>query len=660
MSLSRNRAVSVLLVEDNKTDQLLTKKALESVMDLKDLHIVDDGLEALHYLRNEVGKDKVALPDLIFLDLNMPRLDGREVLAELKSDSVLKQIPVVILTTSDAHEDVVKAYEHYANSFITKPFTFREFEKALLTLGQYWGEVVTLPPRRLAPSRTSSPPGVSEGLKVLLVEDERADVLIVKGALTRSLPEAELTSVETVAEAEEQLAEAHFDVLLTDLTLPDASGLESVQKLRLREAQIPIIVLTGQEDETTGVEALRLGADDYLVKSEIKGRSLGRAIRYALDRRTIQDELVTAQRALFVERLSRGVAHNFNNLLTTIGFNAELLKEGGRLHEEDLARVEEIERVIARGGALTRQLLTLGKSQLVSVSRFDLNKTIAELRSTLADLAEPVLKVDFSEGEALMVQGDIAQTEQLFLNLVIEMKDVFPWGGRLEIIIHPREEDKLLWCDVVIEGPELLAERVEEAWLPYTARSGRPEFSLGTGLSSFHSYFDQVGGRTTWEYLSDTIIQFRFGFPPAEPQSDVPAKALERESERPHRILVVEDEPGIRSLNQRLLKRSGYEVVCAESYDEALKIWSDDKDFDLVFTDIHLGPGPDGVELGQRLKGEKPELGMVYGSGYSPRFMESGGELREGENFVSKPYTLARVLTVIERNLCSNDSSVST
>ena len=132
------------------------------------------------------------------------------------------------------------------------------------------------------------------------------------------------------------------------------------------------------------------------------------------------------------------------------------------------------------------------------------------------------------------------------------------------------------------------------------------------------------------------------------------------EREKPPRILLVEDEKMLLSLVGRLLTKSGYEVVCAETYQEAVDIWSEDKNFDLLFTDVHLGAGPDGVDLARTLKQDRPELRTIYASGYSPRLNECETELVEGRNFLPKPYKLALARQLIEKSLCSRSSSVST
>lgn len=140
------RPIEILLVEDSPTDALLTKKAFECARLINQLHIVEDGVEAMKFLRREAPYAEALRPDLILLDLNLPKKDGREVLAEIKSDESLKVIPVVVLTTSRAEEDILKSYKLHANCYITKPVNFDSFTEAIATLEKFWFAVVTLPP----------------------------------------------------------------------------------------------------------------------------------------------------------------------------------------------------------------------------------------------------------------------------------------------------------------------------------------------------------------------------------------------------------------------------------------------------------------------------------------------------------------------------------
>jgi len=138
--------VEILLVEDNPGDVRLTKEALKEGKVYSNLHWAKDGVEALQFLRREGKHDKAPRPDIILLDLNLPKKDGREVLAVIKKDSVLKHIPVVVLTTSEAEEDVLKSYELHANCYVTKPVDLEKFIHVVQSIDRFWLTVVTLPP----------------------------------------------------------------------------------------------------------------------------------------------------------------------------------------------------------------------------------------------------------------------------------------------------------------------------------------------------------------------------------------------------------------------------------------------------------------------------------------------------------------------------------
>ncbi|WP_442940807.1 response regulator [Nostoc sp.] len=138
--------IEVLLVEDNPGDAQLTRIALEDSKISIHLNVVEDGVEAMAFLRKQEKYVKVVHPDIILLDLNLPRKDGREVLAEIKADEKLKRIPVVVLTTSQAEEDILKAYNLSANCYITKPVDFDQFVKIVQSIENFWFAIVKLPP----------------------------------------------------------------------------------------------------------------------------------------------------------------------------------------------------------------------------------------------------------------------------------------------------------------------------------------------------------------------------------------------------------------------------------------------------------------------------------------------------------------------------------
>lgn len=140
------KQIEILLVEDNPGDARLTREALASSKVRNQLHHTKDGEEAMAFLRREGPYAHAPTPDLILLDLNLPRRDGREVLEDIKRDPALKQIPVVILTSSEAEEDVLRSYRLHANCFITKPVDLEQLTKVVQGIEQFWFTLVRLPP----------------------------------------------------------------------------------------------------------------------------------------------------------------------------------------------------------------------------------------------------------------------------------------------------------------------------------------------------------------------------------------------------------------------------------------------------------------------------------------------------------------------------------
>lgn len=137
--------IEILLIEDNPGDVRLTKEALKEGKIRNKLTVVGDGIEAMAYLRKEKKYKNSTRPDLVLLDLNLPKLNGREVLTKIKKDPSLKTIPVVILTTSEADQDIYDSYDRYANCYITKPVDLDQFVKIVKTIEDFWFSIVRLP-----------------------------------------------------------------------------------------------------------------------------------------------------------------------------------------------------------------------------------------------------------------------------------------------------------------------------------------------------------------------------------------------------------------------------------------------------------------------------------------------------------------------------------
>jgi two-component system, chemotaxis family, response regulator Rcp1 len=146
MNPSEARPIEILLVEDSPSDTDLTLEALKDFKVRNHVSVVEDGVQALQFLHRQGMYAEAPRPDMIMLDLNLPRKDGREVLADIKADDSLKTIPIVVLTTSRAEQDILRAYQLNANCYITKPVDFNQFLDVVRSIESFWLFVVTLPP----------------------------------------------------------------------------------------------------------------------------------------------------------------------------------------------------------------------------------------------------------------------------------------------------------------------------------------------------------------------------------------------------------------------------------------------------------------------------------------------------------------------------------
>ncbi|HNR91364.1 MAG TPA: EAL domain-containing protein [Dokdonella sp.] len=268
-------------MEDNPGDVRLVVEALRQGRLLHHLCIAASGDEAMAVLRREGRHAHCLRPDLILLDLNLPGLSGHELLHVLKSDPTFARIPVVVLTGSVAHEDIVRAYASHANCYIRKPVDLDQLLGVMRTVGNFWLSVVDLPGA-----------GSRERLgnwRLLLVEDNPGDARLVVEML--SAPQLEIVHVERLSDALDRLRDGAFTVALADPGLPDSSGIDTIGALLRAAPLLPVVVLSGAEDENLALRAIQLGAQDYVVKGRVDADALVRVMRYAVERKLVQERL---------------------------------------------------------------------------------------------------------------------------------------------------------------------------------------------------------------------------------------------------------------------------------------------------------------------------------------------------------------------------------
>jgi len=278
-------------------------------------------------------------------------------------------------------------------------------------------------------------------IRVLIVEDNRGDAKLVRLALQEPHYPYKTKVVEYLSAAIEYLHNGVFDVVLLDMGLPDSQGIDTVLRVHAESPDTPIVVLTILDDEEMGVQAVQMGAQDYLVKGDVTCNLLTRTIRYAIERKQLekdkeklQAQLLQAQKLESIGILTGGIAHNFNNILTAIQGYTDLaimqVDEADPVHRD----LRQIRISAIRAADLTKQLLAFSRRQFIKLTPLNLNQTVGNLKKMLADLVGEDITIKTQLASDLwIVEADEGQTEQIIMNLVLNTKEAMPQGGKLTI-----------------------------------------------------------------------------------------------------------------------------------------------------------------------------------------------------------------------------------
>lgn len=672
---NRAQAIEILLVEDSPTDRMFALDALRGARLANIVHVVEDGDEAIQFLRRQGKYQTVSTPDLILLDLNLPIRDGHEVLADIKGDPQLRLIPVVILTTSESDEDVLKAYGLHANSYIQKPVDFDKFTSIARSLEAFWFEVVTLPkadaikpvaPASAVVAAPAPPPTAidpTRSWKVLVVEDSPTDAMLVKAALLDSQAiRFEVTVVDRLAAATKELSSGTYDAVLSDLDLPDSPATATVAQLSKVAGGAPIIVLTMLDDQALGSDLVKQGASDYYVKGQLSPNGLARTIRYAVERRGFETYMQHSQRMDSLGVLAGGVAHDFNNLLTFIQGRAQLMRHNPEMPANELQdAVSQIDEAANRAASLTRQLLAFSRRQRVSLVDLDLNTLVGDFTQIINRLLGTNVEMELRlTSSPLPVMGDTGMLEQVIMNLVVNARDAMPDGGRVTLTSQRIEGDtvgdsvslgyaRLVFSD---NGPGIPSTVLEHIFEPfYTTK----EVGSGTGLglATVHGIIEQHGGTISVESVAGEGTSFVILLPlVAEPKAVVADTGEETASApvTPGTVLLVDDDRGVLEVTKHLLEHQGYTVETAVSGEDAVARWPEIGDkVDILLTDMMMPGEILGGALGTRLQAEKPSLRVIYMSGDCANAAHQDVELVENVNLLPKPFSYKRLHDILQR-----------
>jgi len=381
----------------------------------------------------------------------------------------------------------------------------------------------------------------------------------------------------------------------------------------------------------------------------------------------LEAQLRQAQKMEAIGHLAGGVAHDFNNLLTAIHGNASLLLDTQLESREKLECAAQIVEAAERAATLTRQLLLFSHKQAMQPINLDLNEVVTQITKMLQRILGEDISLTSNYGANLpAIRADTGMIEQVILNLAINARDAMPKGGRLIISTgtemtqaktpgqNPDDPPRLhVWLEVTDNGcgipPEILPHIFEPFFTTKPVGKG-----TGLGLATVYGIVQQHHGWITVNSKVNQGTTFRLCFPAAI-GTDARKKITAAKSPLPRgseTILIVEDELPVRTMVNNLLQRCGYTTLQAESGVTALKIWQEQKDrIQLVLTDIIMPDGMTGYDLARQLHAEKPQLKIIFTSGYSGDVVDKRLALIEGVNFLQKPYTPSKLAETLRKNL---------
>jgi signal transduction histidine kinase len=514
--------------------------------------------------------------------------------------------------------------------------------------------------------------GVQQPLRVLLIEDSVQDAQLIVAELEQGGYDVTFDRVQTAETLRAALARP-WDIVLSDYSMPGFSGPAALRILRELDRDLPFIIVSGTIGEETAVTALKAGADDFLVKDRLARLlpAVERELRETTarrDRHRLEEQLRQAQKMESIGRLAGGIAHDFNNILTTIVGYSDMALEQIGMDKPMSGDLLEIRRAAARATELTRQLLAFSRKQTLKVSPVDVNQVIRGAHGMLRRLVSEAIEFELVLARDLpLVLADPVQLEQVLLNLASNAGDAMPEGGRLTIasgaaahdevgasvreIVEAGRYVRLSVSDTGTGVPPELANRIFEPF--FTTKE--PGKGTGLGLATVYGIVKQLGGHLTMASELGRGTTFTMFFPAPDDLEGPPAADAARiaplVATGPDVVLVVEDEVAVRRLVTRMLGRHGYTVLDAGGADEALAIAEQYAGpIHLVVSDVVM-PGIGGAELARRLKAARPDLRVLFMSGYTGDTAIRRGEVDAGAQLLEKPFTARDLLETVRRLL---------
>jgi len=503
-----------------------------------------------------------------------------------------------------------------------------------------------------------------------MIEDSEDDAVLLLRELRRGGYDVEFERVDLPGTLKSALDTQVWDLVVSDFSMPHFSGTDALRLLRAKGSDVPFIFVSGTMGEETAVAALQNGAQDYLMKTNLKRLvpAVQRALREAEDRRQrkqMEQQVQQLRKFEAIGKLAGGIAHDFNNVIGVVLGWAEMGCEEAppesRLHHH----FQKIRDQAFWAARLTSQLLAFARRQVLQQRKLNLNTPVVEGMSLLHRVIGELIEIRVLAAPDLNITlVDPTQIEQVLMNLCLNARDAMPEGGQLIIETqnveieeeycraHPyAKQGSYVLLAVSDTGVGMDAATTERVFEPFftTKEVGK---GTGLGLATVYGVVKQHGGFIHLYSELGKGTTFRIYIPAgtgaAEPRE---LKSNEQTPKGTEIILLAEDNEGLREAAQEMLQRLGYRPILASNGTDAIELFKRNLgQIDLVILDVVM-PGLSGPAVYSQMAAIQPDLRVVFATGYTAETASLNSTLEKGVPILQKPYSLKNLGQIVRSTL---------
>lgn len=636
------KVLKILLIEDNPGDARLIKEALSEVE--------STDTELIHVTRLQEGLTKLAEADfdVLLLDLSLPDASGLDTIRQ--AHKAVVGVPIIVLTGFNDEAFSVTVVHEGAQDFLVKG----QFDGALLIRAIRYAIERKEAQQELKASKEFAFNIINSSLDMIIAVDGEEKIIKFNKAAQKTFgyePEEILGKPVQVLYANPEEANR-----VREITLAEGKCVQQITNVRKNGERFPA---------SLSASVLR---DEQGRFQGIVGTS-----RDITEQLNLEAQLRHSQKMESIGQLAAGVAHDFNNILTIIQGYASLLVLKKNLASELSGPLNEISLASEHAASLTRQLLTFSRKQTIQPRSLDLNAVLKNITKMLTRLLGAEIALKLEPASSLPpIHADAGMLEQVIINLAVNARDAMPKGGQIcvrtvSVEITPSyaqqrpaaRPGQFVCLSIADSGVGMDAATLTRIFEPFFTTK-EPGKGTGLGLATVYGIIQSHQGWIEVSSIPGQGTLFKIFLPVAKNSgAEQPESALpERECRGTETIFIVEDIAELRNMVRQLLESYGYTVIDAPNGLAALSIWKEHKDkIDLLLTDIVMPEGMSGHDLAQKLKADKSSLEIIFTSGHSIDLIGGNADLREGFNFLQKPYQALTLAQTIRNCLDRKDAS---